>query len=92
MSVQWQGDHRLLDERREKEDFESELRRLGYDPSKFVVLVRRDAGTPGPEGKPVHYKVFINEVGHHQQTLIFRGGPGKNWIAEFVRATGNHRR
>ena len=92
MSVQWQGDHKLLDKTREKQDFESELRRLGYDPSQFVVLVRREVGAPGPEGKPTRYKLYVNQVGPGQKTLILEGGPGNNWIAQFVRELTARRR
>lgn len=42
MSVEWQGDHKLLDASGEKQDFERELARLGLDPSKSLVEVRRE--------------------------------------------------
>ena len=41
MSVEWQGDHKLLDASGEKQDFERELTRLGFEPSKFLVEVRQ---------------------------------------------------
>ena len=49
MHVEWQGDHRLLGDD-VKQDFERELTRLGLDPSKFLVEVRREPDLPGADG------------------------------------------
>ena len=43
MRVEWQGDHKLLDES-VKQDFEHELERLGHDPSQYIVVIRREIG------------------------------------------------
>ncbi len=74
MSVEWQGDHDLLKE--EKRDFEIELRRLGYHPSEFVVVVRAEVG--------LRYSVFVSQLGRPNATLILQGGEGRNWVAQFV--------
>jgi len=50
MHVEWQGDHRLLEDD-VKQDFERELTRLGLDPSKFLVEVRREPDLPGAKKK-----------------------------------------
>jgi len=72
--VEWQGDHDILKE--EKWDFETELRRLGYHPNEFVVVVRAGVG--------LRYSVFISQLGRPNATLILQGGEGRNWIAQFV--------
>ena len=46
MHVEWQSDHRLLGDD-VKQDFERELTRLGLDPSKFLVEVRREPDNAG---------------------------------------------
>jgi hypothetical protein len=38
MHVEWQGDHKMLGDDVER-DFERELKKLGFDPSKFLVEV-----------------------------------------------------
>ena len=91
MPVEWQGDHKLLKE--EKEDFEREVRRMGLEPSDFLVQVRREQADEGRGGsKPIRYTIYINDVKHpDRETSKLEGGEGRNWIAEFVR-TGKSRR
>jgi hypothetical protein len=89
MSVEWQGDHKLLDASGEKQDFEHALTQLGLDPSKFLVEVRRDS--PGAGGRePLRYEVYVTDLEHlDRETWKLRGGQGENWITDFVRS---HRR
>jgi hypothetical protein len=84
MHVEWQGDHRLLGDD-EKQDFERELKRLGLDPSKFLVEVRRDPALPGAGGlDPMRYNVYISDLQHPERdTLKLPGGHGENWITQF---------
>jgi hypothetical protein len=86
MHVEWQGDYRLLDESGEKQAFERELIRLGLDPSKFMVEVRREPDLPAADGlHAVRYNVYITDLEHPERdTLKLDGGLGENWIAKFA--------
>ena len=92
MRVVWQGDHKLLDESGEKQDFERELKRLGYDPSQFLVVVRREPDVAGPDGlQPIRYKVHVTQLGPDHETLTLSGGQGA-WVAPFVQDATNRSR
>ena len=88
MSVEWQGDHKLLDASGEKQDFERELTRLGFEPSKFLVEVRREPDLPGADGRyAIRYNIYVTDLDHtNRETLKLEGGHGENWIAEFSKA------
>jgi hypothetical protein len=85
MHVEWQGDHRLLGDD-VKQDFERELTRLGHDPGKFLVEVRREPGQPGADGRDaIRYDVYITDLGHpDRDTWKLHGGQGENWIAQLA--------
>ena len=85
MHVEWQGDHRLLGDD-VKQDFERELTRLGHDPSKFLVEVRREPGQHGPDGlDAIRYDVYITDLEHpDRDTWKLHGGHGENWIAQLA--------
>lgn len=87
MSVEWQGDHKLLDASGEKENFERELKRLDFDPSKFLVEVRREPDLPGVDRlHALRYSVYITDLEHpDRDTSRLDGGHDKNWIAEFAK-------
>jgi hypothetical protein len=87
MSVEWQGDHTLLDASDEKQDFERELTRLGLDASKFLVEVRREPHLPGADGLyEIRYKVYITDLERpDRETWKLHGGHGKNWVTEFAK-------
>ncbi len=87
MSVEWQGDHRLLGDD-VKRDFERELTRLGLDPGKFLVEVRRESDLPAASGRDaIRYDVYISDLENpDRDTLTLHGGPGENWIAQFAQA------
>ena len=93
MRVEWQGDHKLLEESGDKQDFECEAIRLGYDPGEFIVVVRREPDVAGPDGlHPIRYKVHITRLGADQETLTLSGGHGKAWVAQFVQDATNRAR
>jgi len=93
MRVVWQGDHKLLDVSGEKQDFERELKRLGYDPSQFLVVVRREPDVAGPDGLyPIRYKVHVTQLGPDHETLTLSGGHDKAWVAQFVQDATNRAR
>ena len=88
MQVEWQGDHKLLDGSGEKQDFERELKRLGYDPGQFLVVVRRESDVAGP----IRYKVHVTQLGTDRETSTLNGGYGKAWVAQFVQDATNRAR
>ena len=90
MSVEWQGDHKLLGD--EKATFERELERLGFDPGNFLVEVRREPDVvAAEEPDAIRYTVFISDVVHpERETCKVHGGHGKDWIGRYGKiATGN---
>jgi hypothetical protein len=86
MDVEWQGDHRLLGDD-VKQDFEGELTRLGLDPSKFLVEVRREPDLLGADGLyALRYDVYITDLEHpDRDTWKLHGGHGENWIAQLAK-------
>lgn len=85
MPIEWQGDHKLLGEG-EKQDFERELKRLGLDPSKFLVEVRREPDRAKADPRsPLRYTVYISDLERPERdTVQLPGGHGENWIAQFA--------
>ena len=85
MSVEWQGDHKLLGDD-VKQDFERELTRLGLDPSKFLAEVRREPELPGADGPhAIRYDVYITDLEHpDRDTWKLTGGAGENWIEQLA--------
>ena len=83
MSVEWQGDHKLLVD--EKVAFERELKRLGLDPSNFLVEVRREPDVEGADAPDaIRYNVFITDLANLQhETCKLHGGQGKDWIGQY---------
>jgi hypothetical protein len=93
MRVEWQGDHKMLDES-VKQDFELELERLGHDPSQYIVVIRREPDIAGSGSlPPLRYKVHITRlVGSDPETLTLSGGEGTAWVAQFAREATNRGR
>jgi hypothetical protein len=85
MHAEWQGDHSLLGDD-VMQDFERELTRLGLDPSRFLVEVRREPDLPGADGlRAIRYDVYITDLEHpDRDTWKLRGGHDENWIAQFA--------
>jgi hypothetical protein len=89
MPVEWQGDHKLIGD--EKLAFEHELERLGFDPSNFLVEVRRDVEAGG-EPDAIRYNLYITDVAHPEhETCRLHGGHGKDWIAQYGKIVTRHR-
>ena len=91
MPVEWQGDHKLLGD--EKPAFERELKRLGFEPSNFLVEVRREPDRQGGGGPDaIRYSVFITDIAHlDRETCKLHGGKGKDWVAEYGKVVTRHR-
>ena len=91
MSVEWQGDHKLITD--EKVAFERELKRLGFDPSNFLVEVRREPDVEGANAPDaIRYNVFITDLAHPEhETCKLHGGHGKDWIGQYGNIVMRHR-
>ena len=91
MSVEWQGDHKLLGD--EKASFERELERLGLKPDNFLVEVRREPDVEGVAGQSaIRYTVFISDVAHpERETCKLHGGHGKDWIGRYGKIVAGNR-
>jgi hypothetical protein len=91
MSVEWQGDHKVLTH--EKAAFEQELKRLGLDPDNFLVEVRRESDTKAAEPPDaMRYNVYITDVAHpERETCKLNGGRGKDWIAQYGKIVTKYR-
>ena len=92
MHPEWQGDHKMLGDD-VKQDFESELKRLGLDPGRFLVEVRREPAREGADGlHAIKYNVFISDLEHpDRDTWTLQGGHGENWIEQFGKIVLSHR-
>lgn len=83
MTVEWQGDHKMLGDG-VKQGFERELKRLRLDSSDFIVEVRRQPTPSGARGtEATRYDVFVTELGRtDRDTLKLEGGEGEDWIRQ----------
>jgi len=91
MSVEWQGDHKLLAD--EKVALERELKRLGLDPSNFLVEVRREPGVQGADTPgAIRYSVFITDLANlERETCKLHGGGNEDWIGQYRKIVMGHR-
>jgi hypothetical protein len=67
----------------EKAALECELNRLGLDPSKFLVEVRRESdGKSADAPGAIRYDLFITDLAHlERETCKLHGGHGKDWYS-----------
>jgi hypothetical protein len=88
MTVRCEGDRWIVEQVGEKQDFESELSRLGFTHEAFVLYVRR-AGVGGIDRTwTSNYAVRVT----HTQTgksNIYWGGPRENWVEQFALDASN---
>jgi len=83
MTVHCEGDCRVVEQLGEKQDFESELSRLGFRHEHFVLwigVVPSDASRRVDHG----YSVTVANVESGQQR-VYHGGPGRDWVRECAR-------
>jgi hypothetical protein len=82
MAVRTNGDSWVMEQVGEKQDFESELTRLGLRHEDFELHVRRALiGTRKEWSTNYAVRVTNNVTEKHH---IYWGGPGQDWIAQFV--------
>ena len=82
MAVRTDGDSWVMEQVGEKQDFESELTRLGHRHEDFELYVRRALNGARKEWS-TNYAVRVSNAvtGKHH---IYWGGPGRDWIAQFL--------
>ena len=67
----------------EKQDFESELSRLGFSHDDFSLDVRRARTPDGSANWVANYAVCVTNT-TTQRRNIYWGGPGERWVSEFA--------
>ncbi len=82
MSVRCDGDSRVMQQLGEKQDFESELSRLGFAHEDFMLHVRRERSSIASTWAAA-YSVCVTHTPTRRQR-IYQGGAGRHWLQEFV--------
>jgi hypothetical protein len=83
MAVRCEGDSRIMEQLGEKQDFESELSRLGFAHEDFMLYVRRENALGSSTNWIANYAVCVTNTIARRQN-VYWGGPGKHWVSEFV--------
>jgi hypothetical protein len=83
MTVQCEGDSRVMELVGEKQDFEAELSRFGFPHEDFRLCVRRAAPTHGNTSWVANYAVQVTNPGT-RKCNVYWGGPRENWVAQFT--------
>jgi len=84
MAVRSDGDHWIMEQIGEKQDFESELSRLGLRHEDFELYVRRATFNGTRKVWSTNYAVRVSNSVTGKRN-IYWGGPGQDWIAQFVK-------
>ena len=88
MTVRCEGDPWIMEQLGEKQDFESELSRLGFRHEDFALYVRR-AGLGGINRTwTSNYAVRVMNT-PTRKCNIYWGGPGENWVGQFALDAAN---
>ena len=83
MTVQCEGDSRVMELVGEKQDFEAELSRFGFRHEDFRLCVRRAQVTPARSSWVSNYAVQVTHA-VTRKCNVYWGGPCENWVAQFV--------
>jgi len=88
MTVRCEGDPWIMEQLGEKQDFESELSRLGFRHEDFALYVRR-AGLGGTNRIwSSNYAVRVTHT-RSGKCNIYWGGPRENWVGQFALDAAN---
>jgi hypothetical protein len=83
MAVRCEGDLWIMEQVGERQDFESELSRLGMKHEDFHLHVRKAAFNEAKKAWAANYAIRVtNSVTGRRN--IYWGGPGQDWVAQFV--------
>jgi hypothetical protein len=83
MTVRCEGDCRVMEQLGEKQDFESELSRLGFAHEAFALYVRRVRAPERATTWLENYALCVTNV-ITKRSNIYCGGPGERWVAQFA--------
>ncbi len=83
MTVRCEGDPWIMEQLGEKQDFESELSRLGFTHEDFALYVRRGGLGGINRAWTLNYAVRVTHV-PTGKCNIYWGGAGESWVAQFV--------
>ena len=83
MAVECQGDAWVMEQLGEKQDFESQLTRLGFRHEDFKLCVRRARQISTSAVWASYYAVRVCNVETGRRN-IYWGGPKENWVGQFV--------
>ena len=83
MSVRCEGDSHVMEQLGEKQDFESELSRLGFAHEDFMLDVRRVRPGGSAARWDVAYTVCVTHTPTRRRN-IYWGGADRRWLPEFV--------
>jgi hypothetical protein len=80
-----QGDARhYLMARGDQLAFTAEVVRFGFSPSDFALDIERVPGKHTPNSSVPTFTVTIRNI-HRLHRATYQGGPGRAWVAEFLR-------
>ena len=83
MTVHCEGDCRVIEQLGEKQDFESELSRLGFRHEDFILYIGV-VSSKAPGQVHYDYSVTVANVETGQQR-VYHGGPRHDWVKECSR-------
>ena len=80
-----QGDaHHYLMARGDQLAFSAEVVRFGFSPSDFALDIERVPGKHSPTSPAPRFTVTVRNI-HRLGSTTYHGGPGRAWVAEFLR-------
>ena len=83
MTVSCEGDCDVIEQLGEKQDFETELTRLGYRHEDFTLHVLRAAARGRAADWSQNYSVTVTDVASGK-ARVYRGGPARDWVRKCV--------
>jgi hypothetical protein len=87
MAVRTEGDSWIMEQVGEKQDFETGLTRLRLRHEDFELYVRRATLQGARKEWSANYAVRVRHT-VTQRHSIYWGGPGQDWIAQFIEDLG----
>jgi hypothetical protein len=81
MTVYCEGDCSLVEQLGEKQEFETELTRLGFKHEDFTLHVLRQVPQSPKTAWSDGYSVTASNVASGR-SRVYQGGPNQNWVAQ----------
>jgi hypothetical protein len=75
--------HHHLVARGDQLAFAAEVVRFGFAPDDFALDIERTRGKRSPNSATPTYAVKVENV-RTRRSVIYYGGPGRAWVAEFL--------